>query len=253
MSLSFGKVSFINSIPLFCSERERGFDFVESYPAKLNDLTARGKLDVALISRWIYPAVQKNYAVIKNFCIGGDGEIMSIKLFSKFDISKLADKKIFITEQTGTSSRAFNFICEKKYGFNLLNCRRADLLSADAALFIGNQALASDSAGFDYVYDLGDLWKREVGLPMLYAVFVVRRELFETVSERVRDFAEASLAEFSRDKSKYISIAQKKFFDDQRVEISTSELCKYYDCLRYRFDDADFEKSFNFVTENGYL
>ena len=115
MAFKFGRVSYINSIPLFCAEPPPDFEIVCAYPALLNEATARGEFDVCLISRWEYPKVSDKYSVLPNYCIGGDGEIMSVKLFSKTDISNLGGKKVFITEQTGTSSRAFAYLCKRKY------------------------------------------------------------------------------------------------------------------------------------------
>jgi chorismate dehydratase len=47
---------------------------------------------------------------------------------------------------------------------------------ADAALMIGDPALASDFPGLD-VHDLADLWRDMTGLPFVFAFWAVRREV----------------------------------------------------------------------------
>ena len=253
MAFKFGRVSHINSIPLFCAEPPPDFEIVCAYPALLNEATARGEFDVCLISRWEYPKVSDKYFVLPNYCIGGDGEIMSVKLFSKTDISNLGGKKVFITEQTGTSSRAFAYLCKRKYGFNLFDGRCASIREADAAILIGNQALAFDGSDFAHAYDLGSMWKEEISLPMIYAVFVVRNEIFGSMAPLLRAYLSKSLSEFARYRQEWILRAKKSLDKEQSVDFPVGELERYYNCLKFEFDDATFKKSFSFVEENGRI
>ena len=93
MAFKFGRVSYINSIPLFCAEPPPDFEIVCAYPALLNEATARGEFDVCLISRWEYPKVSDKYSVLPNYCIGGDGEICPSNYFQKPTSQILAGKK----------------------------------------------------------------------------------------------------------------------------------------------------------------
>ena len=122
MGRSFGRVSYINSIPLFCADSP--FSIVEDVPSRLNAAVARGGLDISLISRWEYPRVEKDYAPLPEYCIGGGGEIMSVKIFSRVPAESLGSGSIFITSQTGTSSRAFRYLLEKKYGYDIFKLPR---------------------------------------------------------------------------------------------------------------------------------
>ena len=51
------------------------------------------------------------------------------------------------------------------------------LMEADAALLIGDDALRAKYKTSDslYVYDLGREWKDLTGLPMVFAVWAIRR------------------------------------------------------------------------------
>ena len=132
---SLGRVSYINSLPLFCGGSPELFSVVEAVPARLNSGVREGALDASLISRWTYTKqIAQNYEILPQFCIGGDGEIFSVKLFSRYPIEELGDKKIFITGESGTSIRAFALICRERYNFDFFANRAGSIAEADAVI-----------------------------------------------------------------------------------------------------------------------
>ena len=198
MRNSFGAVSFINSLPFFCGGKPARFDFDFRVPSELNAASRAGVYDVSMISRWAYRFCEDEYAVLPRFCIGGDGEIMSIKLFSKFDISELDRGGIFITPQTGTSSRAYRKICLEKYGFDIAALPRQPLETADSAVLIGDAALAFDASRYPHSYDLGELWRDWAKCKMLYAVFVIPAGCSTRFRVRLRSISTRPLRRSSR-------------------------------------------------------
>jgi chorismate dehydratase len=58
----------------------------------------------------------------------------------------------------------------------------ADDLTTDAVLLIGDRAMRACLPGYRFAYDLGEEWTAWTGLPMVFAVWAVRRgvELGET-------------------------------------------------------------------------
>ncbi len=247
MRFKLGKISYINSIPLFCADSDK-FESVEGVPMYLNELAEKRLLDVSLISRWIYPQIEKDYKVIPNFCIGGDGEIMSVAIFSKKPLESLKDGSIFVTAETGTSSKAFRYLVEKKYGYNLLALKRESFENADAVLLIGNAALAFSNQNYPYKYDLGSMWKEAVGTKMLYAVAVARRDIFDSVCRDISEYFDSSLAKFKTERASQIKDVSRIFKEEQGVDISESLLDEYYSKLIYKFSENDFSESFNYVT-----
>ncbi len=246
MRNSFGAVSFINSLPFFCGGKSARFDFDFRVPSELNAASRAGVYDVSMISRWAYRFCEDEYAVLPRFCIGGDGEIMSIKLFSKFDISELYRGGIFITPQTGTSSRAYRKICLEKYGFDIAALPRQPLETADSAVLIGDAALAFDASRYPHSYDLGELWRDWAKCKMLYAIFVIRRGLFDALSGAVAEYLDASLAAFESDRTAVLDAAERA----ANGVLGRGVLEKYYTRLIYKMDADDFQKSFEFVRKN---
>ena len=245
MGRSFGRVSYINSIPLFCADSP--FSVVEDVPSRLNAAVARGDLDISLISRWEYPRVEKDYAPLPEYCIGGGGEIMSVKIFSRVPAESLGGGSIFITSQTGTSSRAFRYLLEKKYGYDIFKLPRMSVSAADAVLFIGNAALSFDASAYPYVYDLGEMWRAETGLEMIYAIAVIRRDIYAETAGAVADYFGKSLALFASRRADVVKLAGERFFASEGVRLGADVLDKYYSRLVYKFDADKFDEIFNYV------
>ena len=247
MGLRLGRVSYINSLPLFCAKPP--FDVVSKCPSELNAMTARGELDMSLISRWVFEGVAKDYRVLPEFCIAGDGEIMSVKIFSRVPLAKLAGRKICITSETGSSSRAFRHVVKKRHGFDIFSLEKAEIGSADAVLLIGNAALAFCDPDYGHVCDLGEMWKDVIGKKMIYASVVVRREIYDAAAAALAEYFEKSLGLFQVDRSRNILLAREMFAKSQGTAISVETLDKYYSRLIYRLDENDYKEAFDIAAK----
>jgi len=245
MPFKIGKISYINSVPLFCAGSD--FETVEDCPARLNALAKERALDISLVSRWIYGEIASDYEIIPQFCIAGAGEIMSVEIFSKRPLSELEGGSIFITSETGTAVRAFSYLAKKNCGLDIRALRRAPLESADAALLIGNSALAFCGGGYPYKYDLGSMWKESEGVKMVYAVAVARRDVYAKARAAAEDYFEKSLAKFSAEKKEIISRVAAGFKLSQGREISEERLSKYYEGLLYKLPESEFDEAFERV------
>ncbi len=253
MPYSFGKVSYINSIPLFLSRDVARFDIQNAYPALLNSAVRKGELDLSLMSAWEYldPKISDVYKVIPNFCIAGDGEIMSVAIFSKYPLYDLQKAKIFITNETGTSSRAFRFLIKRKFGFDIFSLERASSIEcADAVLLIGNSALAFDG-DMPYKFDLGELWKEQIGAKMLYAFTVAKRDKFDDILPLVTDYFNSSLKIFEQDNTIATIRAREELNNLQISNITDTTLARYYTRLIYKMPTEEFNNSLKFISENG--
>jgi hypothetical protein len=63
---------------------------------------------------------------------------------------------------------------------------RPGLKDIDAALVIGNDAMVRTPDLAAYTYDLGDLWLRKTGFPVVFAVFAVRERIVETYESEIK-------------------------------------------------------------------
>ena len=246
-----GGVSFINSLPFFYGRTSPIFEIELDVPSRLNEAARASLREATMISSLAYPLCRDQYEILPDFCIGGDGEIFSVKLFSRYPIEELGDKKIFITGESGTSIRAFALICRERYKFDFFANRAGSIAEADAVFLIGDAALAFDGSfgGYSHVYDLGRMWKEFAPVPMIYAVVVVRRNLPFRARARLSDFFGKSVDAFRASPESFFPVAKDMFARSTSSSISDGLLDAYYRALIYKFDEKTFYAAIRFVDE----
>ena len=241
---TLGRISYVNSLPFFQAEYPE-FDSFSAVPAELNARAARAGVDAAMISRWVYEGeIEKYYKVLPRYGIFSDGEVMSVKIFSKVPFESFPDASLYITPESGTSARAFAHLFRLKYGADILSMPRAPLDSADAALLIGDAALAFKPR--EFCADLGEMWRAEIGIPMVYSVFVVRRSVFSKVAPLLEKNIKNSLDAFRKKPDSFIGAAVGAM-RPSGADIDEPALKKYYRNLKYELPRGLFKKAFDYA------
>lgn len=196
-----GKISFANLFPIFYTlekELDPGlFEFVEGVPSVLNKKIRAGEIDISPSSSIEYLRNEDNYLLIDNNSISSKGPIGSIFLFSKRPIEALNGAVVLTSSQSETSVGLLEVILKKFYRIECTLATSAqtleDALSVhDAYLLIGDQALtgALKHPRF-FVYDLGEMWYRNTGLPSVFALWIVRKNFFSGNSSLMESFSNA--------------------------------------------------------------
>jgi len=239
-----GHIQFINCFPLFYGLIEKKFllevDLIKGVPTDLNRMLAENLLDLAPIPSIAYARNYKDYILMPDISVSADGEVKSIYLFSRYPIEDLGGKKIALTNISNTSIALLRIIMARKYKcapdyFSSAPELGAMLMEADAALLIGDDALrAKYHHDKDlYVYDLGQEWKDYCGLPMVFAVWAIRRdyagkniEAIRTIRDTFTDSIRYSLENIQACAHK--AAQWEDFTDDYLVE--------YFRSLRFDFD-----------------
>lgn len=241
---TLGRISYVNSLPFFQAEYPE-FDSFSAVPAELNARAARAGVDAAMISRWVYEGeIEKYYKVLPRYGIFSNGEVMSVKIFSKVPFESFPDASLYITLESGTSARAFAHLFRLKYGADILSMPRAPLDSADAALLIGDAALAFKPR--EFCADLGEMWRAEIGIPMVYSVFVVRRSVFSKVAPLLEKNIKNSLDAFRKNPESVIGAAVGAM-RPSGADIDEPALKKYYRNLKYELPRGLFKKAFDYA------
>lgn len=241
---TLGRISYVNSLPFFQAEYPE-FDSFSAVPAELNARAAHAGVDAAMISRWVYEGeIEKYYKVLPRYGIFSDGEVMSVKIFSKVPFESFPDASLYITPESGTSARAFAHLFRLKYGADILSMPRAPLDSADAALLIGDVALAFKPR--EFCADLGEMWRAEIGIPMVYSVFVVRRSVFSKVAPLLEKNIKNSLDAFRKNPDSVIGAAVGAM-RPSGADIDEPALKKYYRNLKYELPRGLFKKAFDYA------
>lgn len=182
--LRLGRIDFLNMFPMHWA---LGIEPTTSgVPTDVNRAIIDGDVDVACMSSIEYARHADDLVLLPSTCISAEGAVGSI-----FAISGVAFEDVthvWVTPQTATSVVLYQLLTRLR-GFrpeiNLLEGAPADVLAANdraAVLLIGDDALAARGsaqlASFQFT-DLGERWLAETGLPMVYAVWAVRRDAVE--------------------------------------------------------------------------
>jgi chorismate dehydratase len=194
MTLRVGRIPYINCYPVY-GGIDRGVvtldaELVDGIPSALNQLMARGALDISVISAVEYARDAARYLLLPDLAISCDGPVRSVMLFSRVPAEKLSGRRVLVTRSSMTSVVLLELLFEHVWGarptFVPADAEIADLARAEqpeheARLIIGDAALLLSSGASDlakqypYAYDLGAAWKQWTGLPFVFAVWVALR------------------------------------------------------------------------------
>jgi chorismate dehydratase len=233
-----------------------GVHIVSGYPSRLNKMLGKGELDISPVSAAAYADIEKHVVLIPDFCIGSIGYVHSVILISRLPIEELNGKKIGLTSASQTSVILLKSLLKKYYNIEPEYTEtnpNPSLKDMDAALVIGNEAMTADSNTIPYIYDLGDLWFRKTGYPVVFAVFAVRKRVLKEYPEKIKSIIKsyhASLLCLETEESTVIQKAGEKY-----PEISC-DLFNYYKNLEYRFTEKLKEALgfyFSITEELGFL
>lgn len=167
-------VSYTNTLPflqgLKSSPVMDRIDLSVDYPAECARKVIANEADLGIIP---VAALLKiaNPLIITDYCIGSDGAVDSVFIFSDKPISEV--KTLRLDPQSRTSNGLARILL-KYYWKN-----DVDIVwegNADAYVLIGDRTFGKKE-GVAYVYDLGYFWKELTGLPFAYAVWVANKEL----------------------------------------------------------------------------
>lgn len=174
-----------------------GMEFVRAHPPALGRMLKAGEVDIAPTSSIIYAKNFSDFYILPDFSLSAYGRTGSILLFSDVpNLEELEGKTVAVPGTSASSSALLEIILKmKRISADILYHEepRLDsmLESADAALLIGDHALKADYDGRRVLCDLGEEWKELTGEKMVYALWVIRKEVAEKSPEHVSKFYDA--------------------------------------------------------------
>ena len=177
-----GAVNYLNTKPLIYGfthgEMKDEVDLVMEYPSKIAAMLANDEIDVGLVPVTIIPEL-KEHNIISEYCIGCDGEVGSVCLFSEVPLNKI--EKILLDYQSRTSVDLLKVLIKQYWKINPVLIAttedyRKDIKDSTAGLMIGDRALEQRNVSA-YKYDLGLEWKNFTGLPFVFAAWISNKKL----------------------------------------------------------------------------
>lgn len=175
-----GAVSYLNVRPLVYG-LDRYPDRVSlrfDVPSVCASLLEDGLIDLGMVPS-IAHLDRPGDCVVPGVCIGSEGPVASVALFSRVPVSGI--RRLALDTSSRTSAVLAQILCARRFGIApALVPRPPDLPSmlaeADAALLIGDPALFLDPADHDVTkIDLGAAWTEMTNLPFVWAFWAGRR------------------------------------------------------------------------------
>lgn len=200
--LRMGNISFLNCAPLRwglaagrgTARPEAAFDLVEGPPEWLAGELLAGRLDAGPVSLTRYLRHRDTLGLLPGgVAVGSDGPVRSCHLVSRGPLSGLDGAKVALSTASRSTVLLARMLLEDAVGVRPAYREAAQeldamLATADAAVLIGDDALrlgAAPPPGL-LISDTGALWRDWTGLPMVFAVWVVRHDVARRRPAEVR-------------------------------------------------------------------
>jgi chorismate dehydratase len=226
-----GIVNYLNTKPLIYGLQKppirEMIDLIGDYPARIAEMLLNDEIDVGLVPVAVLKKMPE-YHIVGNYCIGTEGEIASVALFSEVPLKDI--KKVYLDYQSRTSVELLKYLMKEYWGINpeiiqaMNEDYRSEIKGTTAGLVIGDRALGQRKIS-TFIYDLGSEWKKITGFPFVFAVWVSMKPLPE---EFIRVF-DAANAEGLQHINEIVANTPNDLYD----------LNKYYKLhLSYKLDEA---------------
>jgi len=241
-----GCVKYLNARPLIRGWKDE-VDF--DHPSALCSKLAAGELDLALVSSFEFLR-NPTYRVVDDISISSAGPVYSVIVAHRGDISEVEEIELDpAAETSGNLLRCLLAEVQLAPRFqrstDILSVGPADvspavakaISSRCARLLIGDQAIhfRQRHAGEFHFWDLGEQWNKLVGLPFVYALWLIRPEVrdFKRLANRLREIRDENVANIDS----WIADAVAGVVDPgNRKEINREFLRRYYrENLRFSF------------------
>ncbi len=220
-------MSYLNSKPLihgFEQGRMKDeIDLIIDYPANIAAMLVDDRIDVGLVPVAVIPSLPEHY-IISDYCIGCDGEVASVCLFSEVPLDQV--ETVLLDYQSRTSVALLKVLLKEHWKISPQLVAAGidyekDISGATAGLVIGDRALQQRSRSA-YIYDLGLAWKEMTGLPFVFAAWISNKKIDPAFIGR---FNEANAAGFDN---------LPLVIDENKTPVY--DLLKYYtENIRYRY------------------
>ncbi|HZE68031.1 MAG TPA: menaquinone biosynthesis protein [Pyrinomonadaceae bacterium] len=180
--------TYLNSAPLIWSflhgSRRTQVQLIDAVPARCAALLAQGAVAAALVPVIEYQRTT-DVLLVPDICVGSQGEVRSVVLVSLRDDLKEI-RSVALDDSSRTSATLINILFREFIGhepvwesYSSPDLRRT-LNVNDGALIIGDPAMTFNRAGLN-VWDLASLWRQFTGLGFVFAMWMVRAQVRESL------------------------------------------------------------------------
>jgi chorismate dehydratase len=177
-------VSYLNTIPFIYGIKQsiliNNIDLHLDYPALCAEKLINEEVDLALVPV-VAIADLKEHHIISDYCIGANGAVDTVCLYSEIPIQKVTS--IFLDYQSKTSVALLKILLKEYWALDpeIRNGKLGfenEIRGENAGLVIGDRAFELNNK-YEYIYDLSAIWKDMTDLPFVFAAWVANKKLPE--------------------------------------------------------------------------
>lgn len=160
------------------SELSSKIDLQEDIPSICAQKLKFNQVEIGLVPVALLTEID-NYKIITDFCIGANGKVDSVKLYSQVPLN---DIKTVILDYQSKSSVALTKVLDKFFWKTNFHFEDAvpgyeQFISGNtAAVVIGDRTFSLNGT-YKYEYDLAEEWRKFTGLPFVFAAWVSTAEV----------------------------------------------------------------------------
>lgn len=240
--LKLGVIDVLNVLPVYYGilkgNIETSCKLEIGKVTELNKKLNSGLIDISVISSFEYAKNYERYYILPDLSVSADGPVRSIYLYLDKPIGELFNDKIKLTTFSYTSVHLIQYLL-RDYNVEYITNENDD---CTGEVLIADEAIRRYYQNKDkYVYDLSELWKMQTGLPFVFALWCVRREVFDKNSQEVLNVYQ-SLVKSKKSSIDYFSQMAKEYYKNIFPDALSCE--SYLRNLHYNFS-SDYQKGFN--------
>jgi chorismate dehydratase len=172
-TIRIGSVSYLNAKPLIYGlENSEDLQIALDVPSRLLEDLQGDLVDVALLPVIDYQRMD-GLIVVPSGGIGSEDQTLTVRIFSKQPIEQISS--LACDTDSHTSVALARILLAERFGIHpeFIPLDRAK--AEDARLLIGDKVICDEPHGFPHQLDLGEAWKKQTGLPFVFAVWIARR------------------------------------------------------------------------------
>ncbi len=187
-------VAYLNTYPfsegLRLSGLDEQLDILHVTPAECARLYKEGKVDISLCPIGALDELPA-YEVSGKYCIGADGEVGTVVLLSNVPLEQISGVRL--DTHSRTSNRLLQVLAKHHWKKTWSFYTDDNIALPETCLMIGDKVF-EHKKHFKYSYDLGAAWKEMTGLPMVFAVWIIRPDIPSEVMHSIDRAFELGMA-----------------------------------------------------------
>lgn len=182
--IAVSAVSYTNTLPFLSgirnSEVINAIDLSVDYPSECARKVIEEEVDMGIIPVAAL-AELSSYHIIGDYCIGSEGAVDSVFIFSEKPIVEI--ETLLLDKQSKTSNGLARILLKHYWKKDVQVLTEGE---ADAYVLIGDRTFGKKNK-VPYAYDMGYYWKEMTGLPFAFAAWVSNKELPEDFKKAFND------------------------------------------------------------------